>query len=386
MLAGRQAPGPAISTQRAVLKNSMVKLVWKVPGQAPLAFPLRQERVSVGRDADNDIRLPEPAVSSRHATLISKAGRVVVHDLKSSNGTWVNGARIDNQELVHGDMIAFGRVVLRFIDESQEAPLAPPRPAASASLPPRATIPAAAVPPAPRPPAAAPVVVAVPSAVATASVAPSVGLRSEAIPPTASSGSSSAALEAALPPLLAMTSSVPASPVTAAAVTTSSDMPSFLPLDGSLPRLPGALGGDTLPRSPYDEPGAPDLKELDRLLGSIRSFRDQETDGLKQRQAELMREWRETLTYAEAMKARLAGESRIRFFDVSERRQEIVLRVVRAPGEPTRLLSLTWGHPDQRDKVADGIWMRATHSQDRRYYKSADAVRELVATLASFLA
>jgi len=106
----------------------MVKLVWKVPGQAPLAFPLRQERVSVGRDAGNDIRLPEPAVSSRHATIIRKAGRVVLHDLKSSNGTWVNGARIDNQELVHGDMVAFGRVVMSFVDEDMEAPPPPPKP------------------------------------------------------------------------------------------------------------------------------------------------------------------------------------------------------------------------------------------------------------------
>ncbi|MDP3857830.1 MAG: FHA domain-containing protein [Stagnimonas sp.] len=352
----------------------MVKLVWKVPGQAPLAFPLRQERVSVGRDAGNDIRLPEPAVSSRHATIIRKAGRVVLHDLKSSNGTWVNGARIDNQELVHGDMVAFGRVVMAFIDEDLEAPAPPPKPAAHADAPPRRVI--SAPPPSPAPsPAASPA--PVPAPPSAPPPLPPLAWPAPASPARASSSSSSVDLEATLPRLVAMAP---------AAAPAAADQPGSLALDATLPRLLDPAAGDTLPRPPPPVATGPDLKELDRLLGSIRSFRDQETDVVRQRQAELLHEWRATLSYAEAMKARLADESRIRFFDVSERRQEIVLRIVRIPGEPNRLLSLTWGHPDQRDKAPDGIWMRATHNPDRRFYKSAEAVRELVATLASFLA
>lgn len=371
----------------------MVKLVWKVPGQAPLAFPLRQERISVGRDAGNDIRLPEPAVSSRHAAIIRKAGRVVLHDLKSSNGTWVNGARIDNQELVHGDMIAFGRVVMSFVDESQEVPPAPPPPPPTAASPPRRVVSPATETTIPRPAApttSAPTVAPAlppqpPQIAATPPANPGHGVLSLTIPRApVTTSSRPASPDVTLPPLLAMTPT----PTPAPTASTNPDLPSFLPLDGTLPRPTGVLGGDTLPQpgSAPAEPSGPDLKELDRLLGSIRSFRDQETDVVRQRQAEMMREWRETLTYAEAMKERLASESRIRFFDVSERRQEIVLRIVRSPGEPTRLLSLTWGHPDQRDKAPDGIWLRATFHPDRRYYKSAEAVRELVATLASFLA
>ena len=346
----------------------MVKLVWKVPGQAPLAFPLRQERVSIGRDAGNDIRLPEPAVSSRHATIIRKAGRVVLHDLKSSNGTWVNGARIDNQELVHGDMVAFGRVVMAFVDEDLEAPPPPPKPVVRADAPPRRVVSAPPQPPVPPP---APVAPPPPPA------PPPLPLLPWPAPASPARAGTSNDLEATLPPLLAM------APTAAPAA---ADPPGSLSLDATLPRLLDPAAGDTLPRPPPPPETGPDLKELDRLLGSIRSFRDQETDVVRQRQAELLHEWRATLSYAEAMKARLIDESRIRFFDVSERRQEIVLRIVRFPGEPTRLLSLTWGHPDQRDKAPDGIWMRATHHPDRRYYKSAEAVRELVATLASFLA
>lgn len=267
----------------------MAKLVWQVPGQAPLAFPLRHERISVGRDAGNDLRLPEPAVSARHAALFVRGDRVTVEDLDSSNGTWVNGSRIRSQELVHGDTVAFGRVAMRFVDE---APVAA-EPKLAATL--------------PRP-----------------------ALAADAEP--------------------------------------------------EVPQLP--QDGDTRPQM---ADGGPDLQELDRLLGSIRSFREQEEDAQRRRQAELLREWRTTLAYAEAMKTRLASESRIRYFEVSERRHEIVLRVVRSESQPNRLLSLTWGHPDQRDKAPDGIWIRASGLQDRRYEKSADAVRELVSQLALFL-
>ena len=324
----------------------MVKLVWKVAGQNPLAFPLRQERVSIGRDAGNDVRLPEPAVSARHATIVQRGGRVVVHDLKSSNGTWVNGSRIADQELVHGDVVAFGRVVMHFIDEAQEAPPPPPRPTVSEG----------------------------PRRVVLAPVAPSGGdpeppLAVTTRPPVFDP-------EATLPQLRAMSSSLTIPPAP----------PPVPPEPIDLPRLPDVLDADTLPQRRSDEPAQPDLKELDRLLGSIRSFRDQEADQQRIRQTELMHEWRSTLAYAEAMKLRLAQETRIRYFEVSERRHEIVLRIVRAPGEPTRLLTLTWGHPEQRDKAPDGIWIRATQQPDRRFQKSAEAVREMVAILAVFLA
>lgn len=320
----------------------MVKLVWKVAGQNPLAFPLRQERVSIGRDAGNDVRLPEPAVSARHATIVQRGGRVVVHDLNSSNGTWVNGTRIDNQELVHGDMVAFGRVVMHFIDESQEAPPPPPRPPAADG----------------------------PRRVVLAPVAPAGSAPGPA--PTEAARTPSFDPEVTIPQLRAVEDSVPPPPVPPELV--------------DPPRLPELNDTDTLPQRRPDEPAQPDLQELDRLLGSIRSFRDQEADQQRLRQTELMHEWRSTLAYAEAMKLRLARETRIRYFEVSERRHEIVLRIVRAPGEPTRLLTLTWGHPEQRDKAPDGIWIRATQQPDRRFQKSSEAVREMVSLLAVFLA
>ena len=99
----------------------MAKLVWQPPGQEPMAFAIRQERVAVGRDAGNDVRLPEPAVSSRHAVIITRMNVSTVHDLNSSNGTWINGKRIESQSLQHGDVVQFGRLSMTYIDESNAA-------------------------------------------------------------------------------------------------------------------------------------------------------------------------------------------------------------------------------------------------------------------------
>lgn len=50
--------------------------------------------ISVGRVQGNSIVLPKPNVSKRHATIVARDGHVTVVDLKSTNGTYVNGRRI----------------------------------------------------------------------------------------------------------------------------------------------------------------------------------------------------------------------------------------------------------------------------------------------------
>jgi pSer/pThr/pTyr-binding forkhead associated (FHA) protein len=69
--------------------------------------------VSVGRHALNDLRLDQERdieASRRHAEIRTVDGRMSVHDLSSTNGTWVNGERVnDESQLRSGDVIAFGR-------------------------------------------------------------------------------------------------------------------------------------------------------------------------------------------------------------------------------------------------------------------------------------
>mgnify|MGYP001565608782 CR=1 FL=1 len=69
---------------------------------------------SIGRDAGNDIALPDEAASARHAKLEVEGGEWWIEDLGSTNGTLVNGARIEKRERLRpGDEIAIGRVALR---------------------------------------------------------------------------------------------------------------------------------------------------------------------------------------------------------------------------------------------------------------------------------
>jgi V8-like Glu-specific endopeptidase len=85
--------------------------------------------IRVGRHAEADLRFdPEAdrAVSSRHAVLLHQDGRWLVRDLGSTNGTFVNGRRIDGDvELRNGDRIGFGGESTLVEFEPEPEPVAP---------------------------------------------------------------------------------------------------------------------------------------------------------------------------------------------------------------------------------------------------------------------
>jgi diguanylate cyclase (GGDEF)-like protein len=69
----------------------------------------------LGRGADVDVRLHEDKLSRRHCRFFVEDGASYVEDLKSSNGTFVNGARIERQKLNDGDKIQIGETtILKF--------------------------------------------------------------------------------------------------------------------------------------------------------------------------------------------------------------------------------------------------------------------------------
>ena len=75
-------------------------------------FPLITAEVTLGRDADNAISLPDPALSRRHCVFRHDGTGWSVEDLNSSNGTFVNGLQIATQRLSEGDRITAGGSVL----------------------------------------------------------------------------------------------------------------------------------------------------------------------------------------------------------------------------------------------------------------------------------
>lgn len=81
------------------------------PGTTFLVRPL----TTVGRNPDNVITLDEPFVSGIHAELTLDHDRWWLHDRGSTNGTFVNGNRVETGTGIRaGDIVQFGRVKLRF--------------------------------------------------------------------------------------------------------------------------------------------------------------------------------------------------------------------------------------------------------------------------------
>jgi hypothetical protein len=77
------------------------------------AYDLREfSRVGIGRHESNGIQLPSRAVSNFHAEILKENGAIVIRDLGSTNGTRVNGARIDKIPVAPGDSIRIGNHVL----------------------------------------------------------------------------------------------------------------------------------------------------------------------------------------------------------------------------------------------------------------------------------
>lgn len=78
-------------------------------------FDIGPGRTTVGRVSGSDIRLEDGTVSREHADLIRTGRQVIVTDLGSTNGTWVNDEQvIGSRELRDGDIVHFGSIGLKF--------------------------------------------------------------------------------------------------------------------------------------------------------------------------------------------------------------------------------------------------------------------------------
>lgn len=136
-----QAP-PAMkpAPTAAVPAAKVVELVGRMEPVAGRVFTLTKSLLTVGRSPFNDIILKTDSVSSHHAEIECQDGCWLVRDLYSSNGTYVNGVRIEEQEVVPGDILMFGELAMDFDpankDDSKPSvePVAPVAPASNTAL------------------------------------------------------------------------------------------------------------------------------------------------------------------------------------------------------------------------------------------------------------
>jgi pSer/pThr/pTyr-binding forkhead associated (FHA) protein len=95
------------------LQTRPVLRITRGPG-AGASYPLSESTAtSIGRAKANDIMLEDVSISSQHCRVRPENGRFVVHDLQSTNGTFVNDRRVTAQALTEGDVIQVGETALQ---------------------------------------------------------------------------------------------------------------------------------------------------------------------------------------------------------------------------------------------------------------------------------
>jgi pSer/pThr/pTyr-binding forkhead associated (FHA) protein len=99
----------------------MSKLVLYLPDGTTLDVPLTRERTTIGRRADNDVCLPNLAVSGEHAVVVTILADSFLEDLNSTNGTLVNGNPIAKHFLRDRDQIDIGRHRLMYCVDDDAA-------------------------------------------------------------------------------------------------------------------------------------------------------------------------------------------------------------------------------------------------------------------------
>lgn len=106
-----------------VEENEMPKLSLMFESKLVKEVPVGGRPVTIGRAPDNDLPVDNLAVSNYHAKVYYEAGRLVIEDLDSLNGTFVNDLRIERATLHDGDNIHIGKHRIK-VDTSGDAPVA----------------------------------------------------------------------------------------------------------------------------------------------------------------------------------------------------------------------------------------------------------------------
>src|SRR5215813_9232362 len=117
----------------------MIKLTITEKGGEPKALSFDKDEISIGRVSGNDIVLPKGNVSKRHTRLAVRSGQVEISDLKSTNGTYVNGRKIGDPMMLSGtDRVYVGDFLITVdglpagdgASASRRLPVPPPPPPA----------------------------------------------------------------------------------------------------------------------------------------------------------------------------------------------------------------------------------------------------------------
>jgi pSer/pThr/pTyr-binding forkhead associated (FHA) protein len=111
----------------------MPKIVVLSEGLTGRSIDLKVDKTTVGRLEDNAFQISEQSVSSHHCELLLKGSDVIVRDLNSTNGTYINGEKISEKVLKPGQILRLGNVEARLETDGVAAAATPTSAAAAAA-------------------------------------------------------------------------------------------------------------------------------------------------------------------------------------------------------------------------------------------------------------
>ena len=104
----------------------MAKLVLLSPGMTGRIHDLKVDKTTIGRVEDNTFPIAEPSVSSHHCEVLLRGSNVVVRDLNSTNGTYINGEKVTEKVIKPGQILKLGQIEMRLETDTMAAPVRKP--------------------------------------------------------------------------------------------------------------------------------------------------------------------------------------------------------------------------------------------------------------------
>src|SRR5262245_44651501 len=96
--------GPGCGPGKDTPRVEVTLVAVKADG-AQRELAMKRARMVVGRKKECDLRIPDPSVSREHCEIRVENGKVLVKDLGSSNGTYVNRERVQESEITAGQLL-----------------------------------------------------------------------------------------------------------------------------------------------------------------------------------------------------------------------------------------------------------------------------------------
>ena len=90
-----------------------MRIIMKFNSTVLKELKIDQDEIIIGRDSDNDIQIDNIAVSREHARIVRGPNYYFIEDLNSTNGTFVNGKKINKKYLIEHDEISIGKHALQ---------------------------------------------------------------------------------------------------------------------------------------------------------------------------------------------------------------------------------------------------------------------------------